>query len=144
MNKGKRKSIDEITEKIQDKFKMKFEKKQFPLGEWGNVDRCHLVNSNKCIFLEIEKGQSHPDTNVSKVWPYLRENRRVQILLIQVFFAECLKKYKSRVLLSKWIGCELEKRFYRRFHYFRIMLSGREMHGIKKLREEVKEFCKDY
>jgi hypothetical protein len=150
MKKDKRISLDKITEKIQSKLKIEFEEKQFPLKvsgsvdieKWGIVDRCHVVNSNKYIFLEIEKGQSHPDTNVSKVWPYLRKNDKVHIFLIQVFFTECLGKCKSRVLLSEWIGNELEKQFHRRFHYFKIVFNGRNMNSKKRLNEEYDRFLR--
>jgi hypothetical protein len=143
MKKGKRKSIDDITKKIQHKLGVKFEKKQYPLGKWGKVDRCHLVNSNILIFLEIEIGQSHPDTNVLKVWPYLRQNRRVHVFLIQVISSKCLNDYRSRVLLSEWTGNELKKQFHRRFHYYRIDANGGRLSNTENLHAEFNGFCKD-
>jgi hypothetical protein len=138
-------SEKKVAELLQKILSLEFSKNRDQLGRWGEVDRVSKVCSNKYVFLEVEEGQTHPDTNVLKVWPYLEENRRVRIFLIQVFLPKCLKKCQSRVLLSEWTGGKLATRFPKRFRYCRINLDGnfRIVKGKRLLEREFNEFCSE-
>jgi hypothetical protein len=141
-------SENKVAKLLQKTLPLEFECTRFKLGEsgkWGEVDKVSKVCPNKYVFLEVEEGQTHPDTNVLKVWPYLQENRRVRIFLIQVFLPKCLNKSKSRVLLSEWTACEIEKRFPRAFQYWRIAISGdiNKINKSRSLKKQFKEFLSD-
>ncbi|MCK4788145.1 MAG: hypothetical protein KAV87_30660 [Desulfobacteraceae bacterium] len=147
-----RNSEEKVATLLEDTLGVKFEYSAFKLVKWGNVDevwgkvdRVAKVCSNKHVFLEVENGQAHPDTNVLKVWPYLRENRRVRIFLIQAFSPKCLEKSRARVHLSEWTAHEIEKRFTRRFNYCKITFSGdtNKIDKSKSLKKKLKKFLSD-
>ena len=118
-----RKSEDKVVELLARKLDVKFKNEPFPHQEWGKPDKWAQLSPNKYLLLEVEERQAHPDTNVLKVWPYLRENRKAQIFLIQAFFPKRDNRNISRKLLSEWTGHELEKRFPKRFRYCKINIS---------------------
>ncbi len=134
-------SEEKVARLLEHTLRVKFEYNQFKLGKWGNVDKVSKVCSNQYVFLEVEEGQAHPDTNVLKVWPYLRENRKAQIFLIQAFFPKRDNRNISRKLLSEWTGHELEKRFPKRFRYCKINISD-DKKKIDKSKSLMKEFNK--
>ena len=56
------------------------------LGGWGLADGCVVLADGRLVGLEVEWGQKHPDTNVLKLWPYLKDDSALRVLLVQVFF----------------------------------------------------------
>lgn len=92
-----------------------FAPEEFKLGNWGNID-FYAKHEGILIFLEVEKGQKHPNTNVLKVWPYLEENLEQKVILIQIFRKEN-KAPKNRLMLCKFTGQKLRSIFPGRFEY---------------------------
>ncbi len=86
------------------------------------ADDCIIMDDKHEIFIEIEETQCHPDTNVSKYWMYLEENKDKNIILIQFFGREFSIKqnYLSRLMLCKFIADKIENENVERFKYYRL------------------------
>lgn len=63
------------------------------------------------LFIEIEEGQPHPDTNVTKYWRWMEvENVKDKIILIQVFASEFYdNNYRSRTILCDFIAKKIKE-----------------------------------
>lgn len=118
MKKTKKENI-EISQYIEKVLGITFKNEEFNLGNWGHVDNsCELIN-NKIILLECEGGQDHPCTNVLKLWPYLEEFSKKEVILIHYFFPRN-DAPKNRVALCHFLGEKLENIFGKRFRYVHI------------------------
>ena len=135
-----------ISRKIEDLLPIEFENLEFNLNGWGQVDNFCKLN-DVYFFLECEKGQKHPNTNVLKLFPYLEENPGIKIVLFHYFFPEN-KAPKNRVALCHFIGEKLEKEFGLRFQYvplscpleeIAIELSKHDRKLIQAIHTRVKE-----
>jgi hypothetical protein len=83
-----------------------------PLGLWSFAD-CELwISEHIRLFVEIERAQKHPTTNVVKYWPWLDEEPARRLLLIHLF-----DQNTSRRQLTRWLGERLELTLPRRFIY---------------------------
>jgi hypothetical protein len=127
---------------LEKRLEVKFEKQPLCNQDWGKPDRWSKICSNKYLFLEVEKSQHHPCTNVLKVGPFLKENSNSQVFLVQAFFRG--KSDGTRVLLCKWIADVFnEKLFRKRFRYCRISVSKdcKTIDEEDSLKKEFYKFC---
>ncbi|MEH6536650.1 MAG: hypothetical protein V7719_09670 [Psychroserpens sp.] len=115
---------------IANKLGIQFEPNELKLDKWGNVD-FYFKKDNLFVLLEVEKGQKHPNTNVAKVWPYLEENPKIKILLIQIIRDEN-KAPKNRLALCDFLGQKLENVFPNRFRFIKSNWSDNNVNEIKK------------
>ena len=104
---------------IENQLGILFNNHEFSLNGWGEVDNYCRLDNNNFIFLECEKGQKHPNTNLLKLWPYLEENPNIKIVLFHYFFPEN-NAPKNRLALCKFLANKLETEFHDRFQYFKI------------------------
>lgn len=110
-----------ISSLIEKELNISFTNYEFELDKWGHADNYCQLNEETIIFLECEKGQKHPNTNVLKYWPYLETHSNLKVILFQYFFPEN-KAPKNRIALCDFLRIELEMIFLKRFQYIR--LSG--------------------
>lgn len=108
-----------ISQKFAKSLKLDFYNSEFSLDGWGDVDNYAKLNNSTFVFLECERGQKHPNTNVLKVWPYLEKNEKVKIILIHYIYHDN-KAPQNRVKLCSFLGKKLEKMFPDRFRYYKI------------------------
>lgn len=108
-----------ITGIIEKALNVRFQNREFPLGSWGDVDNYCLVDNNSYLLLECEKGQKHPNTNVLKLYPFLKARKDSLIVLLHYFFPEN-KAPKNRVALCDFIATKMEKELFGRFQYLRL------------------------
>ena len=112
-----------------------FAPKEYSLKGWGTVD-FFCEQDGVLVFLEIEEGQLHPNSNVLKDWPFLEENPDRKILLIQVFRGSKKKASPNRVKLCSFTGRKLEELFPKRFRYYTYdWESGTQDHTNKILKK---------
>ena len=107
--------VTEENKYIADRLGLEFESEEMKLGKWGNVDFYHQ-NDDLLVLLEVEKAQKHPNTNVIKVWPYLEENPKLKVLLVQIIRQEN-KAPKNRLALCKYMGKKIQSEFPNRFRF---------------------------
>lgn len=117
--------IDElnVSKLIEEKLEIKFQNRQFKLDSWGKVDNWCELNPDCYLFLEVESKQKHPNTNVLKTWPFLLENNKIKIFLIQTYFLDSPGVNSNRGMLSEWLGKELENQLKNRFKYHKIIID---------------------
>ena len=90
---------------------------ELSLAGWGTVD-FHAQERGVLILLEVENTQKHPNTNVTKIWPYLECELTKKILLIHVFTNKNTAS-PNRVKLCSFIGDKLESLYPDRFRYYK-------------------------
>ena len=77
-------------------------------------------DNDNLLCIEIEEAQPHPDTNVTKYWPFLEANPQTRVTLLQIFgrgFMETDNNYASRMQLCKFVANKLEAMYPNRFKY---------------------------
>lgn len=127
MGKNKRKEIvDNFINKIENYIKNEFQLqiiKQYALGnhKWCSRADIGLDIKNIKLFVEIEEGQPHPDTNVTKYWYWINnEDIKNKVILIQVFGSDFYNNhYRSRSELCSFIANKIIKERYN-FEYISI------------------------
>jgi len=108
-----------ISQAIEEAIGITFSNEEFSLGKWGEVDNWCNLSYDTLILLECEKGQKHPNTNILKLYPYLDEFPKVNVMLIHYFFPEN-KAPQNRVALCHFLGDKLEAEFGIRFQYIHL------------------------
>lgn len=88
-------------------------------GEWGHCDRHAWFGDDVLLVLEVERGQHHPEGNVAKVWPWLRENPGKRFLLIHAYTADAVALNGSRDRVASWLAETMAKSLRGRFVYER-------------------------
>lgn len=75
---------------------------------------------NAVVFIEVEEGQPHPDTNLTKYWYWIEQKKiKSPVYLIQIFGKEFYdKNYISRTRLCDFIAQKINKS--KNFYYFSI------------------------
>ena len=96
------------------------------LSGWGTADGVAHIGTTGIVYLEVEQGQQHPDTNVLKYWPWIEERPDVRVTLIQVFGPWSSKRRGNRSELAKWVGARMEASLPGRFRYCRLDLGFAE------------------
>lgn len=100
-----------------------FSDKEFNYGKSiGRADNHYFMSENKMLILEIEASQRHPEMNVLKAWPYLKDNQKKEILLIQ-YITDTKAVSPNRIELCKWLGLEMTQSLSSRFKYYLITNS---------------------
>jgi hypothetical protein len=88
-------------------------KTEYRLGEdkWCSMADIAIEFSKAKLFIEIEEGQTHPDTNVTKYWNWMeKENIKDKIILIQVFGSKFYdNNYRSRAILCDFIARKIKE-----------------------------------
>ena len=115
---------------IAHKLDIEFEPSEFKLDEWGNVD-FYYKKDNLLVLLEVEKSQKHPNTNVAKVWPYLEENPKIKVLLIQIIREEN-RAPRNRIALCDFLGQKMENVFPDRFRFIKSNWADNKANEINK------------
>lgn len=115
MKKTNKLNLD-VSSIIEKELNIKFENFEFSLEGWGDVDNYAILDKNTYIFLECERTQKHPNTNVLKLYPFLEENANLNITLIHFFFKEN-KAPKNRVRLCDFIASKMKMEYGDRFNY---------------------------
>jgi hypothetical protein len=92
---------------------------EYKLGPWGEVD-FYAYHNDILILLEVERSQTHPNTNVLQLWPYLFENSDIKVLLLHVFVegGRSIKR-KNRIKQGDFVAEQLEEMYTGRFRYYR-------------------------
>jgi len=121
MSKADEKRVAKLLAKELD---ISFQDHKLNLDSWGQVDNWAKLNSKSLIFVEVEREQEHPDTNVLKVWPYIEKKKKLGVFLIHCFLPKSPSTDSSRRRLAGWIAIKLEKKFRSRFLYAEVMVSG--------------------
>jgi hypothetical protein len=134
---------NKIAKLLARKLDVKFKSEPFPHQEWGKPDKWAQLSPNKYLLLEVEEGQTHPDTNVLKVWPYLEDHPKHRIFLIQAFFRKRRSRNSSRARLGEWIGGKLKQLFSKQFYYRKITIgeNNKIINDQGSLKEEFRKFC---
>ncbi|MBK9096709.1 MAG: hypothetical protein IPM14_01050 [bacterium] len=102
---------------IAEQLPFDFKNKELSLSGWGRVDfYCEI--DDILIFLEVEREQRHPNTNVLKIWPFLEEHSQLKIFLIQIFMESKKKVSPNRLKLCRYVGQKLEELFPDRCRYY--------------------------
>jgi hypothetical protein len=100
-------------------------------GEWGHCD-CHAsLSDDALLLLEVERGQPHPEGNVAKLWPWLRENPSKRVLLIHAYTSNARALDGSRDRVAAWLGERMAKSLRSSFWYERRVVD--ENQPIKRL-----------
>ena len=94
------------------------------IGKWGRPDARKSIRDDVWLMIEVERGQSHPEGNVLKYWPWLVENAGVSIAFAHVFERGARQSKGSRGRLARWVGEAIEANLGDRFRYFRIDLES--------------------
>lgn len=87
------------------------------LDVWGQADRCIEIRENAWVLLEIEGKQHHPNTNVLKLWPFLKERKHLTVLLIHAFEKAGKNRVSTRGRLAEWLANEMTKLLRSRFNH---------------------------
>ena len=82
------------------------------LAPWSLADCEHRLSEHVRVFVEIERAQKHPTTNVVKYWPWLEAEPARRVLLIHLF-----DRNAHRRELTRWLGERLEVLLCGRFRY---------------------------
>jgi hypothetical protein len=82
------------------------------VGQWSYADCRHAFTADRCVFIEVERAQKHPTTNVVKYWPWLEDDVSRTMILIHLF-----DRNTSRRSLARWLGVKMETELAGRFRY---------------------------
>ena len=90
-----------------------FHKQQYDLKKHGSpiagkVDKYIEIEDQMYLFLEVETSKKNPNTNVSKLWPFLEANPDKRVFLIQTFPKNSKSYTSNRGMLSRWLGKKLK------------------------------------
>ena len=93
------------------------------------------------VTIEIEYGQSHPNTNVVKVWPYLDKTENERICLIHIILPHPNKKISpNRINLCDFVANKINAEYSERFKYYRMNWNENKrawLPGLKSLKTEI-------
>ncbi len=115
--------------------------------EIGNIqspkaDLAIKKKNGDVIAIEIEDGQPHPDTNVTKYW-YMKVNfsKRKHLTIIQIFSPRYKKDYQSRVELCRFVAKRMKQDYPTTFKYIPEHFSGDKwgLEAEKFIKNELRE-----
>jgi hypothetical protein len=94
--------------------------KEFNYGKGiGRADN-YCIKSNWIVIFELEFSQRHPEMNVLKVWPFLKNNQEKKIFFIH-HIADTKQVSPNRIELSNFISEKISENTNNRFEYFQIL-----------------------
>jgi hypothetical protein len=105
-------SDDAVAADLAGRLKLPLTAKAFPLLDGSRADGVAKVGKSTFVFLEVERSQKHPSTNVVKYWPWLEDDSSRRMLLIQVFAGN-----RHRRRLTAWVADKMRRVLGDRFHY---------------------------
>lgn len=105
---------------LEERLDVEFEPSPLSIGTRERVDGWVRLSSGWLLILEVEDQQTHPTTNVLKLWPYLEQQPNASVVLIHVYFPKSRAFASSRSTLATWLGKKLEEIFPSRFAYRRL------------------------
>ena len=106
--------LDNIEDCVTEKLLLEGNK-QSPKADIGIKKK-----NGEIIAVEIEIGQTHPDTNVSKYWRMkYRFTKGKKLTLIQVFGPRYENDYQSRTDLAEFIAKRMIQDYGKTFEYVR-------------------------
>jgi len=123
--------------------------KEYRLGNdiWCSKADLFLADKKNKIFIEVDEGQPHPDTNVLKYWYWMEtENIKSKVLLIHVFGSYFYNNnYRSRSQLCRFLVDKMKVQFDN-FEYIPVprdvQHSYDENWTLSSLADETKEILK--
>jgi len=88
---------------------------EYSLGreKWRYFSDLYIPVRKSKVFIEVEEGQPHPDTNVTKYWFWLDQQKiKDRIFLIHVFGSQFYDdSYRSRTQLCDFVAKKISKSF---------------------------------
>lgn len=98
----------------------------------GRADN-YCIIKNWHVVIEMEFSQRHPEMNVMKAWPFLENNPKEKVFLIQHLLDD-KSVSPNRIKLCKWLGAKMEAQLKGRFYYNLIIndLNPNTITGIKE------------
>ena len=124
-----------VTRLLEPHLKIEFENFEYRLDGWGEADNYCQLDNNTFVFIECERSQKHPNTNVLKYWPFLEENNSFKLILFHYFFPEN-KAPKNRVRLCQFTASRIESVLTGRFQYVHL---GNDLEQIANTLKEQKK-----
>lgn len=102
-----------------------------------------LLTESRALVLEVEVGQTHPDTNVGKYWPLLEMEADPLERLVLVHVIASRRSNVSRLALAQFYVDKMKQSFGDRFRYIRIPCDGQVLSHdeIKKGAEDALAAC---
>ena len=130
------KKVNCANKPIAHQFPFQWHPTEFKLDQWGEVD-FYAYYKDVLVLLEIERSQTHPNTNVLQLWPYLFHNNEVRVLLLHVFVegGTSIKK-KNRIRQGDFVAEQLEDMYKDRFRYFRFNYPFDKKTNASRIAEE--------
>jgi hypothetical protein len=115
------KRVNSANVPIAKQFPFPWNQKEYKLDHWGEVD-FYAYHDDILVLLEVERSQTHPNTNVLQLWPYLFYNNDVKVLLLHVFVegGKSIKK-KNRIKQGDFVAEQLVEMYVDRFRYCRFI-----------------------
>jgi hypothetical protein len=113
---------------------------ELPLARLGSRADYGLAlgsSHSSYLYVEIEVGQTHPTTNVLKYWPWLDEDERRSLILVQLFQGN-----KHRRSLTQWLSERMTRELGGRFRYFGLDLPLEDA-ALEAIAAEVAAAWKD-
>jgi len=133
---------DRVACAIERDFGVRFSKR-VRLGGWGYTDNAVELSDRVLLVLETEATQSHPCTNVLKLWPYLEENPRLRVILVHVFQSGAKNERSSRARLASFVAAKLCDELPESFACCRLQIDEAdvlhgETHELQQLLQEAR------
>lgn len=117
-----RKDERQVAAMLEAELGIKFSGKRFRM-DWGEADDVANIGPDRYLFLEVERSQNHPSTNVLKYWPFLDAKDGVAAVLVHVFFPDSRGQSGARRALNDWVAAKMHDALAGRFRYRRIALN---------------------
>jgi hypothetical protein len=75
-----------------------------------------LIIQNKLIVMEVEAGQTHPDTNTGKYWFHYERFKKYERIFLFHIYTAMFKRYKSRKELAEFYIDKMKKNVPIEYH----------------------------
>lgn len=129
--------ICKVSDEVGKVLGLTFKNEEYRLDGWGEVDNWAETEFGTLVLLECEFSQKHPNTNVTKLWPFLVERHDIRVFLLH-YFDQLNKASKNRLKLCEYFGKRMEEEFPGRFGYVKINCSS------KAIKTELASICDDF
>lgn len=133
-------AIHKYSNEIAQRLDLLLENKEFKLGSWGRADNYVKINDRLLILFEVEIQQRHPEMNVLKVWPFLKEVQNINTILIQ-YIVDSNSCSPNRIRLIHWLQEQMYNEYPDRYRYHMILNSIDEYH-IVNIKESIQDLSR--
>lgn len=135
---NRKESILHHCKEIEEKLEIVLAGNELSFDNWGRADNYLRLNENSFLVVEIEMSQRHPEMNVLKIWPYLKNNPKKKVLLIQYLIDENSVS-PNRIRLCRWLKEQMEQELSGRFLYH-LFVNEIEEVEIGKMKQDLELF----